>query len=152
MSTTKVVNFMCEGWVCNCDLFWPESHRKCEQCGKIADENEIDCLDVEHEFPAHYEVCYDCSGRGTTYLGWTTKDQPAFTREDFDYEGPDFFEDYMSGFYDRPCPTCEGQRVVAEINENLRGRDQIISAAYEEWAKDEAHFQAICEAERRMGA
>ncbi len=35
--------------------------------------------EFETTFPAKYEVCSCCSGRGTTYLGWHASEQPAFT-------------------------------------------------------------------------
>lgn len=55
--------------------------------------------------PGGWAICPDCNGHGgsSAYLG-------AFTREDMD-EDPEFFEDYMAGRYDRPCPNCNGGKV-----------------------------------------
>lgn len=101
------------------------------------------------KFPTKWEICDDCQGNGTTYLGWASRDQPAFTREDFDREGPDFFEDYMSGAYDKECPACKGSGKVKVIDEaqcKLEDLKRLHDAE-----REEAEYQAICEMERRMG-
>lgn len=54
-----------------------------------------------------FAVCPSCEGRGSSsaYLG-------AFTSDELHAQGEDFIEDYSAGNYDRPCATCQGQRVV----------------------------------------
>lgn len=109
--------------------------------------------EISADFPAENVVCYDCRGEGTTYLGWAAKDQPAFTAEDFDYEGPDFVDDYFSGRYDGTCPACNGNKVVLEIVEKLiSDKDKPLWEAYQEHLEMEHAHWAECEAERRMGA
>jgi len=84
------------------------------------------------DFPARQVKCSDCGGRGSTYLGWAARDQPAFTEEDMAREGPDFQQDYMRGAYDRQCPGCCGKRVVLEV----LPRDKIpagLHKHYDEW-------------------
>lgn len=105
-------------------------------------------------FPAKWEVCYDCDGRGSTYLGWTSSDQPAFTSEDFDREGPDFQEDYMKGRYDKTCPTCKGRTTVLVVVDREFIPVTLLDD-YNKWQeqlREEAEYQAVCAAERRMGA
>lgn len=110
--------------------------------------------DTEEEitvgFPAKNVVCYDCGGNGTTYLGWAARDQPAFTREDFDYEGPEFYEDYMEGKYDGMCPCCNGNKVVLEIQPEWISKDKKeLWKAYCEHLECEAAHEAEVRAERR---
>lgn len=112
--------------------------------------------EVEVEFPAKWVVCPDCRGEGTTYLGWPAKDQPAFTREDFEYEGPDFYEDYMEGRYDKDCPNCKGRTTVKEVDEQfIRHKGGDLLSKYNIYLNDlreEAEYQKMVEMERRMGA
>jgi hypothetical protein len=99
----------------------------------------------EIELPTHKEVCPTCQGEGkhSGHLG-------AFTRDEMDEQGPEFFEDYMRGFYDKTCEQCGGLRVVDVID--LERVDPETRAKYEKWADEEARYRQICEMERRMGA
>lgn len=106
------------------------------------------------KLPAKWVVCGDCEGKGKTYLGWTSSQQPAFSQEDFEQEGPDFREDYMSGAYDRDCPTCAGRTTVLVPDES-REKDEKHKRAFELYRakeKSEREYQAECAAERRAGA
>jgi hypothetical protein len=116
-------------------------------------------VEVKLALPARYFVCSDCRGTGKTYLGWRASEQPAFSREDFDEQGPEFFEEYVSGAYDRCCSACNGQRVTLEIDcdaaESTARHDPEFRTAYEAWIaqeNEEAGFRAMQESERRMGA
>ena len=64
----------------------------------------------DEPLPSKVVVCGRCDGKGvsTAYLG-------AYTMEEMDEQGPEFFEDYMSGMYDRQCDRCNGLRVTAVI-------------------------------------
>jgi hypothetical protein len=108
----------------------------------------------EVEFPAKWEVCWDCQGKGTTYLGWTSSEQPAFTQEDFEREDPDFKEEYVSGHYDKQCPTCEGRTTTLELDEEACKQSKYKEKyeAFVQQEKDDAEYEAIRRAERRMGA
>ncbi|MBV1929318.1 MAG: hypothetical protein KUG81_07395 [Gammaproteobacteria bacterium] len=111
----------------------------------------IDDQEVTLDLPASFEVCGCCRGTGTTYLGWHSSEQPAFTQEDFDYEGPDFMEDYMTGRYDKTCPECNGRTTTLEIDwDNLDEKDPMIKA-YMNHLEQEDYHDAEREAERRMG-
>jgi hypothetical protein len=112
--------------------------------------------EITVELPASWHVCPDCSGRGTTYLGWAAKDQPAFSAEEL-WDDPDFAEDYMSGGYDQQCPGCKGRTTVLEIdwdsclqssNPEIQEAAKAVLAAEE----DQRELEAMYASERRMGA
>jgi len=148
----KKIKWSCETWICKCEKEWPEEVATCV-CGGIAAEETRNSYDeFEWEFPAVNEVCGCCNGTGTTYLGWNNADQPAFTSEDFEMEGPDFREDYMSGAYDKTCPECNGNNVVLEIDHgHLSDADKLVLKSYESYLQGEYEYQQECAAERRMG-
>ena len=86
----------------------------------------------ERELPTKFEVCGQCEGRGksSAYLG-------AFTRDDFEDEGPEFEEDYFAGRYDRACETCGGKRVVEVVD-----REKLSKADLKAWdAQEEERYQ-----------
>ena len=64
----------------------------------------------DEPLPSKVVVCGRCDGKGTStaYLG-------AYTTDEMDEQGPEFFEDYMGGLYDRQCDKCNGLRVTAVI-------------------------------------
>lgn len=150
---TKTVKFYTEQWICKCGKEWPEMVNNCP-CGEVQPKEWTEGMWTEGEFvwefPGEYEVCGTCSGTGSTYLGWPSNQQPAFTMEDFHREGPDFYEDYMTGAYDKCCPECNGERVVAVIDEkHLSKIDEEIFEAWGYHLKCEYDYQAEVEAERR---
>lgn len=154
-----------EGWNClacghdNLNTYGEEGD-KCEgeNCTSTFNaQNDFQFEEIEVDFPSVWEICGDCQGNCTTYLGWAAKDQPAFTSEDFYQEGPDFYEDYMNGRYDAQCPGCKGTGKVKVIDEKTlqNTTNKWLKAMYEEYLsnlKAEYEYQAICAAERRMGA
>ena len=79
------------------------------------------------------------------------KDQPAFTMSDMHEEGPDFYEDYMAGRYDKTCPGCNGSgKILVVDSEKCNG-----NIHYKQYCADlaeNAYFDAMRAAERRMGA
>lgn len=106
-------------------------------CNDEGDEVTLDCV---------YEVCHHCEGKGKMVN--PAIDGHGFTRRDFD-EDPGFYEDYISGVYDIPCPECKGKRVIpvpcrfTNSEENLK--------AYDKYCLEEETYRAECEMERRMG-
>ena len=103
-----------------------------------------------------FAVCPDCQGRGTSsaYLG-------AFTSEDLDYMGEEGREDLAAGRFDRPCSSCNGQRVVAAcacgqpvaISSSPWG-DHRLTACWDhldEVDRDIAEMDSIARAEARIG-
>lgn len=69
----------------------------------------------EHEvvLPTRYEVCPVCDGKGSHVN--PSIDCNGLSSEDF-ADDPDFREDYFSGRYDQICGTCNGLRVVQEVD------------------------------------
>ena len=99
---------------------------------------------VELVLPAKYEVCWRCEGKGVhdCWEGGMTGDEMA-------EQGPDFFDDYMSGMYDTQCSDCKGQRVLLTVSrDECRAEDLVL---YERHLEQEAAYQAEIEAERRFG-
>lgn len=146
-----------EGWVCseckkeNLDI----DMLHCQHCDKVQRESSEEYFDDEREFslPAVWEICPTCQGTGSTYLGFSSSDQPVFTSEDFCREGPDFYEDYMRGRYDAQCPECKGNGKVKEVDENsIKDADskRVLTLLREKQDSD-AKYAAEVAAERRMG-
>ncbi len=85
--------------------------------------------------PAHYIVCEKCEGRGTT-----TEHLGVFFQDDID-EDPDFFDDYLSGKFDRPCPRCKGKRVTAASNDPRWIKEQQEREDWEAESQSERNFE-----------
>lgn len=70
---------------------------------------------------SHWIICRHCRGEGKSsgYLG-------AFSMAEL-HEDPDFYEDYMSGAYDRPCEVCagSGKLLVKEPDPSHLNDDEI---------------------------
>jgi DnaJ-class molecular chaperone len=98
-----------------------------------------------HRLLALWEICGACEGHGrsSAYLG-------AFTCDDMDEAGPEFMEDYMAGHYDRSCEHCNGAGKISVIDRDRA--PAAILAKIDEAAREEAEYQAMVRAERRMGA
>lgn len=100
-----------------------------------------------NKLPTRFEVCPSCQGRGksSAYLG-------AFSPDELYEEGPEFIEDYFSGFYDRECETCRGLRVIEMIDRETA--EQVcpdLLHEHDEEAAIDAELRAIERAERRFG-
>lgn len=106
-----------------------------------------DGYEVTHHLPAKFEVCDRCRGMGTHVN--PAVDGDGIPAHEF-AEDPDFAEEYFSGVYDVPCHECDGQRVVKRVD--WAGVDADLAEKYREHLRDEAHFQAMVEAERKFGA
>jgi len=93
-------------------------------------------------FPARYEVCGNCNGKGHHVN--RAIDGNGLSADDFN-EDPDFAEAYFSGVYDVPCDECHGNRVVlvpaTEAGQTVLSR----------MAREESAYRAEIAAERRMG-
>lgn len=112
------------------------------------------------KFPARFAVCWDCEGCGTDRGRSVERDGGGFTASEWDEEDECFRRAYIAGRYDLPCETCKGQRVVLEIDHDAitaygAARTKYFKkmlARHEADQREEADYQAICAAERRMGA
>lgn len=97
---------------------------------------------VTHEFPARFEVCPTCDGKGT-HVNPSIDASGYYPDEDEDYydDGEDG-SPYERVVYDVPCGTCSGKRVVLEIDR--RAADPDLLRRYDDYLDD----QRACEAER----
>lgn len=101
---------------------------------------------IVHELPAMWIICGQCRGEGmsSAYLG-------AISQEDRERDwDPDDWDAYMDGAYDRPCDCCGGTGKVRELNEEAC--DKEVLALYHKAAQEEREYEAMCRAERAMGA
>lgn len=99
------------------------------------------------EFPATYEVCSVCQGKGT-YVN-PNIDRYGLTGEDF-AEDPEFHEDYVSGMYDVTCQQCKGRRVDMVIDYDRA--DPKDTELYDEYMEDFWRHQLELRSERMYGA
>ncbi|GJE54541.1 hypothetical protein [Methylobacterium thuringiense] len=94
--------------------------------------------------PFKFEICSCCSGHGksSAYLG-------AYTSDEMADQGPDFFDEYMAGTYDRTCDACDGdgKAMVADYSRMTAQQIQTL----EDDERFDAEDAAYSEAERRMG-
>lgn len=109
--------------------------------------------EYEVAFPAVFEVCPTCEGKGTHVN--PAIDGDGITSEEWERDwGSDEREAYFAGAYDVSCEECHGQRVVPVINEEAakaQGLGEEL-AQYHEQIREEDEYQRTCAAERRMGA
>lgn len=102
----------------------------------------------EKEFPAKYEVCDTCEGRGSHVN--PSIDSHGIGAEEWDRDwDEDDREAYFDGRYDVPCAECHGARVTPVLDEDRatpEERKQIEDVI-------EAHYASQREQdhERRMG-
>lgn len=158
---TKKIEVYIEGWACSTcqiNVLEPaEDDSVCPKCSKQYKEGEDFAFDeTTVEFPSLWEICGDCRGTCSTYLGWAAKDQPALTACEFAEEGQEFSEDYFSGRYDKPCPVCKATGKILVIDEKVieEGTDKNLKVLYEAYLDQlsaHAETEAIYEMERRFG-
>ena len=101
-------------------------------------------------FPSEVIVCPRCRGKGSHLIDGMR--EHAYTVEEMD-EDPQFFEDYMSGAYDKACDECHGRRVSARlIEKGLGAEDSERLREYYAEAEREYYDRRESEMELRMGA
>lgn len=127
---------------------------ECKACdGEGFDENDVPCEACEEglaevEFPAKFEVCERCRGKGSHCN--PAIDGNGLSREDFD-EDPDFEEAYFRGDYDVSCYECKGLRVVPVVDEERlsdAARAQLAacerrSAQIAQWDAEDRHTRRM---------
>jgi hypothetical protein len=111
---------------------------------------------IQITFPARWIICPICDGNATT-TRHIECDGGGFTASEFEeacHEDEDFADKYFGGFYDRPCPDCDGLGRVKIIDEDaVTGwRQRLLLKAYREQERDNRYIDAMQAAERRMGA
>lgn len=108
----------------------------------------------EVEFPAKHKVCIRCEGHGT-YLHPSIGEH-AYTSEEFEEsfdeeQRAEYFK--RGGIYDVTCEECQGQRVTVEVaEEKLSPEQRVWYQLFLDNIEEELKFEAMCAAERRMGA
>lgn len=108
--------------------------------------------EITVDLPAKYDVCPTCNGKGKHVN--PSIDAGGLSQDDF-YEDPDFEEAYRSGRYDVFCYECKGVRVVPVIDEDACKLDPELQEhldAYWDSCHKDVEYDAICRAERIMGA
>lgn len=106
--------------------------------------------EITVDLPVKYEVCDLCEGRGK-YVN-PSIDAHGISAEEF-AEDPDFAEEYFRGSYDVPCGQCKGQRVMAVADVAKCSFEQKRAlVTYRKQERENARYEAISRAERRMGA
>jgi hypothetical protein len=90
--------------------------------------------EIELEFPAKFEVCGRCDGKGTHVN--PNVDGHGLSQEDFD-EDPDFRENYFSGMYDVTCHECHGERLIAVFDyERMTDEQKVVVDDYAQYRVD----------------
>lgn len=104
--------------------------------------------EVEVDFPAKFEVCGTCEGRGSHVN--PNIDRNGISEEQF-AEDEDFRESYFSGAYDVPCVECKGLRVVPGVDFDACNASQKADLAiWEEQQQERARWDAEDAYTRRM--
>ena len=108
--------------------------------------------EVTVDLPSRNEVCSRCEGEGRILhpdIG-----NHAYSQEEFnDTFTDDDKEEYFKGghgIYGVSCHECNGRRVVAVVDRSRVNPDAL--ERYENMEADDAEYEALCAAERRMGA
>lgn len=101
----------------------------------------------EIELPSKWAVCDLCGGAGKHVN--PAIDAHGLSAEDL-ADDPDFRDDYFGGVYDVPCAQCQG-RTTIRVPDFSRC-SFALKRAYLERQREEAEYQSMCAAERRMGA
>jgi DnaJ-class molecular chaperone len=123
---------------------------------KFTIEND-DGEEVVYELPSKMEVCSLCGGHGTHLMPGLQGH--AFTREEFEdtFDDDEDREQYFTrgGRYDVTCQCCHGKNVIEVIDEpacQLKPDWKEGLKLYHKKQQDDADYNRLCEAERRMGA
>lgn len=105
--------------------------------------------------PARFEICPACDGKSTSSRHVECDNcygEPnGFTADEWAEQDDEFKEDYLAGHYDRQCETCAKYpgRVLVVDREHA---DPVELNLYDAEMQEDAEYEAMCRAERRMGA
>ena len=103
------------------------------------------------EFPMVFKVCPTCDGRGRHVN--PSIDGNGITADEWDEWDDNSKEMYLSGGCDVKCYTCDGRRVVPEINTAQLTPAQIEIADYiKECIEEDRRYVLMCLTERYYGA
>lgn len=101
----------------------------------------------EIQLPTKWEVCSVCEGAGKHVN--PSIDANGLSAEEL-YEDPDFAEDYFNGTYDVTCNRCAGRTTERVVDLDRLTPEQL--KLYEEQCEADSEYEAMCRAERAMGA
>lgn len=104
--------------------------------------------DSEVVLPTRWVICPACDGNGTS-CAHVECDGGGFTSSEWNEQDEDFRDDYLAGRYDRPCDECSGSGKVKVVDTDRLTEEQL--ALWNEQCDDDADYDAMCRAERRMG-
>jgi hypothetical protein len=110
-------------------------------------ENE-DGEEITVRLPSEIVVCGRCGGRGV-HDAW----EGGMTASEMDEQGPEFFDDYMAGHYDKICTECHGRNVQEVVDEDALEKNN--PELFEIWCDYQQQMYdhwAEVQAEQRMGA
>lgn len=103
--------------------------------------------EISFVLPLKMEVCPTCQGRGTHVDPSVDAGGYYDDGDDCDEYGENL---YFSGAYDVVCRTCHGKNVVAGIDRHMAEKE--VLKVWDKKSEDDEEFEAMCRAERRMGA
>ena len=108
--------------------------------------------EVFYTLPVKWKVCPTCQGRGSHVnpsidAGGISSEDPFWSEDCDEYTGE---SRYFRGDYDVTCYTCHGRTTVLSVNWDEA--DKSVLAIYEDCQDEELEYEALCRAERRMGA
>ncbi len=101
------------------------------------------------EVPFRWAICPTCDGHGTDRGASVECDGGGFTASEWAEQDEDFRNDYLAGVYDRACSHCEGGKVKV-ADESRMSPEEV--EAWRAQCEDDWEYDAMCAAERRMGA
>ena len=106
-------------------------------------------------FPAKFEVCWNCEGKGKHINSNIECEGGGFTGSEWNeicLEDSEFADNYFGGMYDIACACCKGKGIILVIDESLlTAEDDIAYLKYQEAERERDYREAERESERRMG-
>ncbi len=127
---------------------WYKSINPSNMCAVIVLTDEESGDEVEHTVSFKFAVCPTCRGKGSHVN--PSIDAGGITSSEWEEWDEEDRESYMSGAYDVQCYECKGNRVIPEMD-----RDSVSPELLEQIDRidrENAEFEAVCRAERMMGA
>lgn len=107
-----------------------------------------DGVEEEKAFPAKYEVCSTCDGKGSHVN--PSIDSHGIGAEEWDRDwDEDDREAYFDGRYDVPCAECHGARVAPVLDEDRCTPEDVAQVG--KIVEEHYAYQRECRHEREMG-
>lgn len=108
--------------------------------------------EIIHRLPAKREVCSRCDGDG--HHSNPAIDGHGIGMDEWNNEwDEEEREMYLSGAYDITCEECHGEKIVEVLDyEAAKAEYPELLKKYQDLQNEKADYEAMCAAERRMGA